>query len=80
VTEGRALDAARIAIVRDRLGALLAEQPGAFDTYDTGVQKATPAMWWDEARKVIGNPEFAAWIARFWPDQPLSGVSVQGWG
>jgi hypothetical protein len=74
VTEGRALDAARIAVVRDRLGALLAEQPGAFETYDTGIQTATPAMWWDDSRKVIGSPEFAAWLARFWPDQPLSGT------
>jgi hypothetical protein len=74
VTEGKPLDAVRIALVRDRLGALLAEQPGAFDNYDTGVQLATPAMWWDEARKVVGHPEFLAWLARFWPDQPLSGT------
>lgn len=86
VTEGKALDAARIAIVRDRLGALLAEQPGAFDTYDTGLQTATAAAWWDEHRKVIANPGFAAWLARFWPDQPLSGtlgayyeVSITAW-
>lgn len=86
VTEGRPLDAARIAIVRDRLGALLAEQPGAFETYDTGVQTVTPAAWWDDDRKVINNPEFVAWLARFWPGQPLSGtlgacfeVSIKAW-
>jgi hypothetical protein len=87
VTEGQPLDAARIAIVRDRLGALLVEQPGAFDSYDTGVQIATPAMWWDDARKVVGHPEFVAWLARFWPNQPLSRtlgayyeISITAWG
>jgi hypothetical protein len=73
VTQGKPLDAARIALVRDRLGALLAEQPGAFETYDTEVQEGvTPATWWDDERKVIANPTVAGWLARFWPDQPLS--------
>ncbi len=87
VTEGRPLDAARIAFVRDRLGALLAEQPGAFETYETGAQTATPKLWWDDDRKVITNPEFVAWLARFWPNQPLSGtlgayyeISITAWG
>lgn len=87
MTEGKPLDAARIALVRDRLGALLAEQPGAFETYETGVHTATPKLWWDDERKVIANPEFVAWLARFWPHQPLSGtlgayyqISITAWG
>ena len=87
VTEGKPLDAARVALIRDRLGELLLEQTGAFETYDTGVQRVTPAMWWDEAEKKIGNPIQLAWVARCWPNQPLSGtiatfyeISLAAWG
>ncbi len=86
MTEGRPLDAARVALVRDRLGVLLLEQPGAFEDYDTAVLRVTPNMWWDEKRKRIGNSTMLASLAHSWPDQPLSGklgayyaVSITAW-
>jgi len=86
VTEGKPLDAARVALVRDRIGRVLLEQPGAFDDYDTEVQHVTPRMWWNKKKKRIGNPILLAWLARHWPSQPLSGrlgayyeVSIAAW-
>ncbi|MDX2055678.1 MAG: hypothetical protein SFV15_24965 [Polyangiaceae bacterium] len=67
------LDGARVALIRDRLGALLVGQPGAFENYKTAVQLVTPWMWCAEDRKTITNPEVVAWLAKhFWPDQPFS--------
>jgi hypothetical protein len=74
VTEVNPLDAARTLLICLRLEALLLEQPGAFEMCSTEVQTVTPEMWWDKEHKVVRNPDTLAWVARFWPDQPLSGT------
>jgi hypothetical protein len=74
VTEVNPLDAARTLLICLRLQALLLEQPGAFEVCPTEVQTVTPEMWWDKEHKVVRNPDTLAWVARFWPDQPLSGT------
>lgn len=74
MTEVNPLDAGRTLLICLRLQALLLEQPGAFEVCPTEVQTVTPEMWWDEEHKVVRNPDTLAWVARFWPDQPLSGT------
>jgi hypothetical protein len=74
VTEVNPLDAARTLLICLRLEALLLEQPGAFEVCTTEIQTVTPTMWWDKEHKVVRNPDTLAWVARFWPDQPLSGT------
>ncbi len=74
MTEATPLDPARVALIRDRLGAFLMEQPGAFETHDIGTQVVTREFLWNEDTQTIASPEQLAWLARArWSGQPLAG-------
>lgn len=71
VTEPKPMDAERVEQILAGLGTLLAEQPGAMDTYDTEVQLVPSTMWWDgEAGRMV-NPYMALTVAKLLPGQPL---------
>lgn len=72
MTEVRPLNAARVALIRDRLAALLVEQRGAFKGYDTGLQRVTPRTWWDRRTRSVTNPLMLVAVAKHWPSQPLA--------
>lgn len=65
------MDPKRVERILEGLGALLAEQPGAMDTYDTEVQLIPSTMWWDGEAKRMVNPYMALTIAKLLPGQPL---------
>ena len=74
MTEGTPLDPARVALIRDRLGTFLMEQPGAFETHDIGTRVITREFLWNEDTQAIASPELLSFVARaFWTGQPLAG-------
>lgn len=77
VTKAKSLDATRIRVFKDRVESMLAAQPGAEATYDTGVQQVARSDWWDDKRQRVSDALMLAHLANMFPLQPLSGVLGQ---